>query len=102
MFTIETENYEMTISFAHQFPSKKYYAGTDCLICVYGKSPPRYITDANGSTFLHNADQYSRPFGRKLALARAIQNLVPRRYIGVRRMIWNEYFKTISPKRGTL
>ena len=103
MFTIETEKYEMKVSFSHLFPADVCVAkpGTDCVIEIRNKNGT-LLELTQGYTFLHDDDQYSRPFGRKLALARAIQSLIPRRFVRVRRMIWQEYFKTISPKRGAL
>ena len=101
MFTIETKNHKIKVKFRHVVKEMEQYPGTDCGIYVVDKNTGQTIAHSKGMTFLHKNDQYSRPFGRKLALARAIQNLIPRRYVGVRRMIWDEYFKTTNPKRGT-
>ena len=104
MFTIETEKYELELRFQHRLPESPFAAlpGTVCFMYIYSKKPWRLVDFSSGFTYLHKDDQYSRPFGRKLALARAIQSLIPRRFVSVRRMIWQEYFKTISPKRGAL
>ncbi len=104
MFTIETEKYELELRFQHRLPEGPFPTppGTACFMYIHSKKPRRLVEFSSGFTYLHKDDQYSRPIGRKLALARAIQSLIPRHYVGVRRMIWDEYFKTISPKRGTL
>ena len=67
MFTIETKRFGMEIEFQHVLPNTPYMQpGTDCFITVYNRTGG-YVAHGDGHTFLHRDDQYSRPFGRKLA-----------------------------------
>jgi hypothetical protein len=78
------------VEFAH-FPDAPD-PGTDCFIFIRD-SEGNMLDVFNGYTTLHPNDQYSRPFGRKLALTRAIQQAIPRRYTRVRKKIWDTYFE---------
>ena len=55
-----------------------------CYLNVNGKQ-------YTGMAFCNRKDNFSRPAGRKIALARAIQAAIPRSDISARRAVWDRY-----------
>ena len=104
MFTIESKNYKMKVRFMHYLDPREVTPGTDCFIIVSHKHLNFIAAFGAGSTNVHPNDQFDRALGRKLSLARAIQDIIPNRSadgLKMRRAIWEAYFeKTTNPRRG--
>ena len=103
MFTIESKNYEMRVRFIHYLDPREVTPGTDCFIIVSHKHLNFIAAFGAGSTTLHPGDQFDRALGRKLALKRAIQDLIPNRNtdgLKWRRAIWEAYFSNTTDPRS--
>ena len=103
MFTVDLQNgYEIQATFKH-FPDNIWNPGTNCTLWVVDqetKMPVEWVTgyssigkrkEPDGTIVF--VDQFSRPVGREVSLRKAIDKLVPREFVGVRRMLWDAYFK---------
>jgi len=105
MLKINRNGYEIRVKFYHYLRTDPIFEdpengdigpGTDCYIQVIAVRENAEVGLSFGETHLHANDQYNRKFGRKLALARAIQKLIPRKYVNIRRLIWDAYFDMIG------
>jgi len=77
MIKFRVKQFGFTIKFYHWIDvDDDSEPGTDCYISVFDTSYPLFdkpLAFSNGKTLLHENDQYSRPFGRRLSFARAVQ-----------------------------
>lgn len=101
MFEVQlSPRYRVRCTFEHH-PNESP-PGTDCVLELLNQY--NIVIDvATGMSFvarrpdihgrLQPIDEFSRPVGREISLGRAIQKLVPRRFVGVRRKIWDAYFR---------
>lgn len=83
------------ISFQHDMEARM----TQCWIHVYGMNPTKEtppIYTIEGYAYCHHKDNYSRSRGRKIALARALENHFTK---DERKVFWDAYHSVVRRNR---